>query len=183
MEGDCNPLPRTQRSRPVCAKTLRRALGKPPRVHHRRSFALDSTLYRVFEHNGRQYVSVATLTPRKRCSLPLRGQGRVSGNIRVVLDPARGTASVHVPYDVRIPAQPAAGPEIGIDAGVSEVLATSTGEKMGQGDGTLLERLSPRRRAGPGTICSRSPRRQMRGGMPRRRPASGAITWAIKSCA
>ena len=53
-------------------KTLRRALGKPPRVHHRRSFALDSTLYRVFEHNGRQYVSVATLTPRKRCRRPNR---------------------------------------------------------------------------------------------------------------
>ena len=141
-KGIAIPVPERKEVVRFVRKTLRRALGKHPRVHHRRSFALDSTLYRVFEHNGRQYVSVATLTPRKRCSLPLRGRGRVSGNIRVVFDPARGTASVHVPYDVRIPAQPAAGPEIGIDAGVSEVLATSTGEKMGQGDGTLLERLS-----------------------------------------
>jgi hypothetical protein len=69
-------------------------------------------------------------------------RGTVSGNIRVVLHQDRGTASVHVPYDVRLPAEPASGPAIGVDAGVSEVLATSTGEKLGTGYGTLLERLS-----------------------------------------
>jgi len=123
-------------------RALRKALGRPPRVRVRRSFSLDSTLYRVFEHNGRQYVSIATLGARKRCALPLRGRGRVSGNIRVVLHQDRGTAWVHVPYDVRVPAEPSAGPAMGIDTGVSEVLATSTGEKFGVGYGSLLERLS-----------------------------------------
>ncbi len=123
-------------------RILRRTLGRPPRVHLRRSFALDSTLYGTFEHNGRQYVSVATLTSRKRCNLPLRGRGRVSGNVRVVLHQERGTISVHVPYDVRVPAGAPPGPEIGLDAGVTEVLTTSTGEKLGPGYGTLLERLS-----------------------------------------
>ena len=123
-------------------RTLRKTLGKPPRVHLRRSFALDSTLYGVFEHDGRHYVSVATLIPRKRIALPLRGRGRVSGHVRVVLDPTRQTVSVHVPYDVRIPAQASAGPMVGLDAGVTEVLASSIGSKHGQGYGKLLERLS-----------------------------------------
>jgi len=123
-------------------RTLRKALGRPPRVRLRHSFSLDSTLYRVFAHNGRQYVSVVTLTPRKRCVLPLRGRGRVSGSIRIVLHQDRGTVSVHVPYNVRVPVEAPNRPVIGIDVGASEVLATSTGEKFGKGHGTLLERLS-----------------------------------------
>ena len=123
-------------------RTLRKALGKPPRVHLRRGFTLDSTLYGTFEHNGRQYVSVATLTPRKRCNLPLRGRGRISGNVRIVLNPIGQTVSVHMPYEVRVPAGAASGPAVGLDAGVTEVLATSAGEKLGQGYGTLLEHLS-----------------------------------------
>lgn len=123
-------------------RSLRHALGRPPRVHLRRSLALDSTLYRVFEHAGRQYVSIATLTPRKRLALPLRGRGRITGNVRIVLNPARQTVSVHMPYNVRVPAEPAAGPAVGLDAGVTEVLASSAGEKLGQGYGRLLDRLS-----------------------------------------
>ena len=63
----------------------------------RRSFALDSTLYGSFEHNGRQYVSIASLLPRKRPILPLGGRGRISGNVGIVLNPARATVSVHLP--------------------------------------------------------------------------------------
>ena len=78
-------------------RSLRKALGRAPRVHLRRSFALDSTLYGSFEHNGRQYVSIASLLPRKRRILPLGGRGRISGNVRIVLNPARATVSVHLP--------------------------------------------------------------------------------------
>ena len=49
--------------------------------------------------------------------------------------------SAHVAYDVRIPAQAASGPALGLDAGVTEVLASSAGAKYGQGYGDLLERL------------------------------------------
>lgn len=34
-------------------RALRKTLGKPPRIHLRRSLALYSTLYGVFEYNGR----------------------------------------------------------------------------------------------------------------------------------
>ena len=86
-------------------------------------------------------MSITTPASRKRLALPLRGRGRISDNIRVVLDPGRGTASVRVPYDVRTPAQVAGGPAVGLDAGATEVLATSAGEKHGQGYGTLLGQL------------------------------------------
>ena len=125
-------------------RSLRRALGTPPRVHLRRSATLDDTLYRVFEKNGRQYVAMASLTPGKRLILPLRGKGRVSGSVRVVLDFDRKAAAVHMPYDMRVPAQPAIGEPVGLDMGVTEVLASSTGAKYGEGYGKLLEQLSER---------------------------------------
>lgn len=84
-------------------RSLRKALGIPPRVGVRRSAALDNTLYRVFEHEGRQYVAVASAVPGQRLIRPLRGQGRISGNVRVVLNFDRRTASVDVPYAVRVP--------------------------------------------------------------------------------
>lgn len=55
---------------------VRRSLGQAPRLKIRRSFAVDETLYRVFDHHGRQYVAVVSLTPRQR----LRGKGRTSGS-------------------------------------------------------------------------------------------------------
>ena len=136
------PIPEQKEVVRFLRRCLRHALGSPPRVRLRRSLCVDDTLYRVFEHKGRQYVAVASLTPRERLILPLRGKGRVGGNVRIVLDSARRTASVHMPYDVRQPAQPAAGEPIGLDAGVTEVLASSSGTKYGPGYGKLLEQLS-----------------------------------------
>ncbi len=123
-------------------RLLRPALGKPPRAHLRRSMALDNSLYHMFEHRGRLYVAIASLTPRRRLVLPLRGKGRISGDIRVVFDAGRATAFVHMAYDVRVPVQSASGAAVGLDAGVTEVLAASHGEKYGQGYGVLLDRLS-----------------------------------------
>ena len=123
-------------------RLLRRALGKTPRVHLRRSMALDSSLYRVFEQRGHLFLALASLTRGQRLVLPLRGKGRISGDIRVVFDAGRKTAFVHMAYNVRLAAGPAMGKAVGLDAGVTEVLAASSGEKYGQGYGRLLDRLS-----------------------------------------
>ncbi len=123
-------------------RLLRGALGEAPRVRVRRSMALDSSLYRVFEHREHLYVAIASLLPGERLVLPLRGKGRIGGDIRVVLDAGRKTAFVHMAYNLRTPAYSATGAAVGLDAGVTEVLAASTGEKYGQGYGALLDRLS-----------------------------------------
>ena len=104
--------------------------------------ALDSSLYRVFEHGGHLFVAISSLVRGERLFLPLRGRGRISGDIRVVFEPGRQTAFVHVTYDVRVPAQTASGAAIGLDAGVTEVLTASNGERYGEGYGPLLDRLS-----------------------------------------
>ena len=80
-------------------------------------------------------MSITTLVSPKRPALRLRGRGRISGNVRI-------TVSVHMPYDVRVPAGTASRPPVGLEAGATEVLATSTGEKNGQGYGMLREQLS-----------------------------------------
>lgn len=123
-------------------RVIRPALGTPPRVHLRRSMALDSTLYRVFQRNGRMYVAISSLTKGEWLIIPLLGQGAVHGNIRVVWDRLRGVAAIHMPYEVRRPKKAADGSAIGLDAGVTEVLATSTGEKLGRGYGQILDRLT-----------------------------------------
>lgn len=123
-------------------RLLRQSLGTPPRLRLRHSMVLDSTLYRVFEHRGRSYVAVSSLTKGKRLVIPLRGRGAIHGNIRVVWNHRRGTAAVHMPYDVRLPHKPPAGAALALDAGITEVLATNTGEKLGRGYGKLLERLT-----------------------------------------
>jgi len=123
-------------------RLLRGSLGRPPRLRVRRSMALDSTLYRVFECRGRSYVAVSSLSKSKRLIIPLRGRGAIHGNIRIVWERSRGTAVVHMPYDVRLPKKQPTGQSIGLDAGVTEVLATNTGDKLGEGYGRLLERWS-----------------------------------------
>jgi putative transposase len=123
-------------------RKLRKSLGQAPRVRSRRSVALDDTLYRAFEHHGRLYVAVSSMESRKRLIIPLRGRGRITGNVRLVWNQKRSSVLVHMSYAVKTPTAPPAGPNLGFDAGVTEVLASSSGEKYGEGYGTLLDRLS-----------------------------------------
>ena len=124
-------------------RSLRQSLGTPPRVRVRRSFALDSTLYRVFEERGQQYIAITSMTPGKRVVLPLRGSGRITGNVRVVLHPRSRSVSIHTTDDVKVPEPHSSAGCIGLDAGVTEVIASSTGYKYGRGYGKLLDRKGP----------------------------------------
>lgn len=57
-------------------------------------------------------------------------------------DHTRGTAVIHMPYDARLPQNPPTGSAVALDAGVTEVWATNTGEELGHGYGKLLEQLT-----------------------------------------
>ena len=121
-------------------RSLRQSLGTPPRVRVR--FALDSTLYRVFEERGQQYIAITSTTPGKRVVLPLCGSGRITGNVRVVLHPRSRSVSIHTTDDVKVPEPRSSAGCIGLDAGVTEVIASSTGYKYGRGYGKLLDRIT-----------------------------------------
>ena len=89
-------------------RLLRKALSKSPRVHVRRSFELDNSLYRFFTHQGRPYLSIASLIPGQRIVMPLKGFPipAVTGNVRVVIHPMQHTVAVHIPVPVRIQTLP-----------------------------------------------------------------------------
>ena len=127
-------------------RLLRRVLGKSPRVHLRRSFELDSTLYRFFIHKGQPYLSIVSLIPGKRIVMPLKGfpAPAVTGNVRVVLDPVKHTVAVHIPVSVQVKTLPERREPlvVGLDAGVTEVFADSRGHFYGDGFSRVLDRLS-----------------------------------------
>jgi putative transposase len=127
-------------------RLLRKALSKSPRVHVCRSFELDNSLYRFFTHQGRPYLSIASLIPGQRIVMPLKGFPipAVTGNVRVVIHPMQHTVAVHIPVPVRIQPLPER-PEplvVGLDAGVTEVFADRRGNFYGEGFGRVLDRLS-----------------------------------------
>ena len=117
-------------------RTIRTKSGARPRVRTRRSFALDSGMYRLFEHNGRQYIKIMTLVSRERLVIPLTGFTAIRGTIRVVLD--YGSRRVEIHYTTDIKPKKANGSAIGIDLGITEVMSDSDGDQWGEGFGVLL---------------------------------------------
>ncbi len=119
-----------------------------PRAHLARSFSLDETMYTSFtverkDQNPakRQYVSIIGSVQGKRVVLPLSGISRVSGNIRVVLDPGSSRAFIHVSYEMK-PLGEATGTEKAIDWGITEVATDQDNKKYGQGYGKVLEKIT-----------------------------------------
>ena len=127
-------------------RLLRKALGHSPRVHLRRSFELDNSLYRFFTHKGKPYLSIVSLVPGHRIAIPLKGfpVPAVTGNVRVVIDPVKQMVSVHIPVPVQVKTLSERRDPlvVGLDAGVTEVFADSRGKFYGEGFGLVLDRLS-----------------------------------------
>lgn len=131
---------RVKKVRTFLKRTIRTSCGAHPRVRLRRSFALDSGMYRIFSHNGRQYISIMTLVSRQRLVIPLTGFTVIRGTIRVVLDFEKERVEIH--YTVDIKPKKAKQPAIGIDLGITEVMSDSDGNQWGEGFGTTLANYS-----------------------------------------
>jgi transposase len=121
-------------------RVIRRKRGKNPRANRKSSFALDAQMYRVFEQNNRQYISIMTLVPGRRLVIPLTGQGKIRGNVRIVLDEEKRRIEVHQTREVK--SKQARGTPQGIDLGVIEVFTDSDGDRWGEGFGRLLSEYS-----------------------------------------
>ncbi|MBO0723995.1 MAG: recombinase family protein, partial [Blastocatellia bacterium] len=68
-------------------RRARRVMKARPRVKIARSFALDNTLYAVVRTLSGQGLTISSLEKGKRIFIPLQGEGEISGNIRIALDP------------------------------------------------------------------------------------------------
>ncbi|MFQ5795939.1 MAG: RNA-guided endonuclease InsQ/TnpB family protein [Candidatus Bipolaricaulia bacterium] len=147
-------------------RVIRRKRGKDPRVGQVRSFALDAEMYRVFEQNGRQYISIMTLTPGRRLILPLTGWGTIQGNLRIVRDEEKRRIEVHRAIEVK-PEPVTDGSKVkAVDLGVTEVMTDSDGDRWGEGLGQRLANYSDQ-------ICDKGRKRNKLGALARRAEEKG----------
>lgn len=111
-----------------------------PRVKKARSFVLDDNCYEIFTHEGRQYIKMMTLIPRKRVVIPLSGNTPIQGNIRIVIK----DSIVEVHYTATIKTMKPAENDsvIAVDFGYSEVMTDSDGEHYGTEFGEILTNSS-----------------------------------------
>ena len=111
-----------------------------PKIKKSRSFVLDDNCYNIFEHEGRQYINIMTLTPRKRLAIPLSGKTIIKGNIRIIL---KGSLiEVHHTVDIHASKPIKNNKVIAIDFGYSEVITDSDGQHYGTQLGKLLTTAS-----------------------------------------
>jgi len=69
-----------------------------PKVKIARSFLLDAECYKIFHHQGKQYIRIMSLVPHHRVVIPLLGDTVISGNIRIILQ----GKYAHVHYTAKI---------------------------------------------------------------------------------
>ena len=120
-------------------RIVRRKHIRAPRVKKSCSVTLDSSCYRLFEKNGAQFVSVVSLTPRKRIAVPLLGHTVLRGNIRVVLDGDR----VQVHHTASLSERSIKTSEVrAVDIGYTEVAHDMDGNSYGAGFGEKMTAYS-----------------------------------------
>lgn len=122
-------------------RRIKRYQGRLPHVRLARSILFDADCYKVFWHQGRQYIKVMTLIPYKRICLPLLGETSINGNICLVLN--NNSIAVHCTHDIKI-AESCDKPEkiVAIDVGYSEVFVDNEGHHYSNAFGLKLKEAS-----------------------------------------
>ena len=124
-------------------RRARRIMKARPSVKIARSFVLDSTLYGVVGTLSGQVLAISSLEKGKRIFIPLKGEGDLSGNIRIVLVPESRKVEAMVSSEVKAPDN---GSEkvIAADAGLTEVFVDDEGNHYGKELGDTLRKASGR---------------------------------------
>ena len=124
-------------------RRARRVMKARPRVKIARSFALDNTLYAVVRTLSGQGLTISSLEKGKRIFIPLQGEGEISGNIRIALDPKSRKVEAHVSSEVKVPVNDSEK-VIAADAGLTEVFVDDEGNHYGKELGDTLKKASVR---------------------------------------
>jgi len=104
-------------------RRARRVMQAPPRVKIVRSFLLDNTLYTVVRRLACHGITISSLEKGKRIFIPLKGEGEISGNMRVVLDPESRKAEAHISTEVEVRVN-ASEQVVAVDAGLRKCSLT-----------------------------------------------------------
>jgi hypothetical protein len=123
---------------------IKESVKKYPRVKICRSFLAEPETYRIFTHQGRQYISVMTFIKGFRLCIPLTGRGEIRGQIRILLDFEKRRVEVH--HTVMSKVKKSVGQKKGIDLGITEVFTDSDGDRWGTDFGQVLSRYSEKQK-------------------------------------
>ena len=118
-----------------------------PRVRIKRSFLAEPETYRVFTHNGRRYIAIMTKERGVRVIIPLSGKGKISGQIRIMLDFEKRRIEIHHLEKSKAKNQSLQGDVIGIDLGITEVFTDSGNDRWGTNFGKTLAKVSDEQKA------------------------------------
>src|SRR5262245_4051744 len=124
-------------------RRARRIMKTRPSVKIARSFVLDSTLYVVVQTLSGQGLVISSLEKGKRIFIPLKGEGEISGNIRIVLVPESRKVEAHVSSEVKVRVNDSEK-VIAADAGLTEVFVDDEGNLYGKELGDTLKKASGR---------------------------------------
>ena len=144
MEFDNIPLTLKQRKHCIryLEKLLKRTIKKAPRVKLVHSFLGEPETYRIFEHNGIQYIALTSKEPGVRLVLPLKGNKEIKGQIRIVFDFEKQRIEIHHAAISRAKKIKHEKKKIGIDLGITEVFTDSDGSKWGVDFGKTTQNYS-----------------------------------------
>jgi hypothetical protein len=106
-----------------------------------RSFLAEPETYRIFENKGRQYIAITSKQTGKRVVIPLTGQGKIAGQVRVVLDFGKQRVEIHHLVESKIKPSTKCR-KLGIDLGVSEVFVDSDRHVFGKKFGKTTAKYS-----------------------------------------
>jgi transposase len=127
----------------IIAKEVRKNAGRAPRVRVARSACFDPNMYTIASSNtGAQQIKLMGLKPRSRILVPLLGQGKIAGNVRIVKEHGDRKIEVHTIFDLVMPDVLPDGDDAGIDIGQSEVITDNQGKRYGKGFGDFLAKVS-----------------------------------------
>jgi len=123
-------------------RLVKKFKGKAPSIKKGRSIRFDANCYELFEHKGRQYIKLMSLTPGKRISLPLLGKAAISGTITLIL--STEGADLHIPQELK-KKTPSNAPLEAVDFGYTEVMTDTEGLRYGTQFGATLTQGTEKR--------------------------------------
>jgi IS605 OrfB family transposase len=120
-------------------RRLMRKYWKHGNNHTFNQIVLEPGSYKLFSHNGKNYIEVISLKRGKRIAIPIGTNYSINGQIRLIL--REGQVEIHYTID-NTDDRACGNKEIGIDKGYTEVFVDSEGEFYGKGLGDVLSKES-----------------------------------------
>ena len=116
-------------------RLVRTFKGKTPTAKRAGSIRFDANCYDCFEHKGRQYIKLMSLTPGKRILIPLLGNTLISGTITLIF--SKKNIGIHIPQELK-KKKSLKTPFVAVDFGYTEVMTDTQGVRYGTQFGKAL---------------------------------------------